>query len=113
MPRLVIPGAIALMASACLPLAADGRLEIKGRVSDDNRKLFEKCRLELFSTGGPRVVYREIAGEFTFSSTGPPGRSSYVVEISCEGARTRYHSDPVEIGGKMPTDLGQIVLERR
>lgn len=117
MKRYGVLATMALMVCACVPFfGGDGRLEVSGRVSDTNGKLFEKCRLELLDSDDGKSLSQftrwDVPGEFTISSTGPPYRALYIVDVSCQGARTSFRSAPIKIGGT-PTQLGQITLERR
>lgn len=102
-----------LLIAGCMPIAADGVLEVTGVVADAQGRPFEKCSFELFhSAGGRSILRREINGEFGIHTVGPPRSQDYIVEISCQDARTRFRSAPVSIGGATPTNLGRIKLER-
>lgn len=89
-------------------------------MTDAQGTAFSDCNLTLSlprKSSDPRyssenLVSKKVSGEFEATMTGPPFRSTYLVGISCPGASTAIRSKPVEIGGRVPTDLGHIVLER-
>ncbi len=111
--RLVLLLSAALLVPGCLPFPGDGLLLVTGVVTDTKGRLFEKCSVELLLPPGDRSVHLEkVSGEFRIRTTGPPRGGDYIVAISCQGARTSFRSAVIEIGGKTPTNLGRITLER-
>jgi hypothetical protein len=115
MARLAPIGGLTLLVvatAACIPIAADGAFRAQGDILSS-----ASCELQLFaSNGGAEPIERvKVAGAFQETFVVAPYRSTYRLDLLCNGAVQR--SLAVDYGGTVtyekPVQFGKVALTGR
>ena len=105
--------AVALMLTACLPIAADSYIDFNGKITDEQGRPYKRCDLTLLDGNDEFRRYTAKDGWFSTGFSSGPFDYTVVFEASCDGAVEKYQSKPTRLkaGGK-PNDVGTFVLRR-